>query len=391
MYRIGRTKRYSGHRWKPKPQSPKPLVNLIPLKKEFGVGSEIKSLLERIDIETCTSCNDKATEWNSRGPTWCKENRSQLVSWIAQQATKKKVSLWTGATKLAVEEPGLAMKIAAAKVMHPMTETAELAASCIVDYATEKAVEKIDALRILDPVPVVVSVTPRAKEIHQRTFAAIREAGFDKVYASCEPGTDTEQIDAELVTHSEKQGQWRNLVQALRIGIGTESPYFITLEDDVELCQGAAELIRILGWPDDKCGCLQLYTSKKLRNYPRNRRFELAITETLDLLGACALMFRRKAAIDLVEWADTKGWRGDTVIVVNEPSKKKAGDTFVGEVLTFLKYKIWIHNPTIANHIGKESTLGHHTSKSDNREQLNFPGIDADLQKIFARDIQCVS
>lgn len=237
--------------------------------------------------------------------------------------------------------------------------------------------------------PVIVSVTNRNYTLHRRTFAAIRGAGFGRIYATVEPGVALGWLNGELTVHKERRGQWRNFVEALRIGIATEAEHFITLEDDVELCRGTSEFLHRANWPELKCGCLQLYSANPLSGYPRGRRFRLDVTHALDLVGACALMFRRDAAINLVKWADTQGWRGDSPGSIDEPEKKKAADTFVGEVLTRLDYSIWSHNPTLANHIGEESTLGH-AKESPTRIPLDFPGLDADLTMIFADEIAMV-
>jgi len=235
-------------------------------------------------------------------------------------------------------------------------------------------------------IPVVVSVTPRDSTVHRRTFASIRGAGFTRVFATCEPGTDTGGCEGFVVIHDERRGQWRNFVEALRIGIATEAVYFLTMEDDVELCRGTAAFLALTNWPWADCGWRQLYSSAPVQRYPRGRRSRLDKTIALDLIGACALLFRRDAAITLVKWAEENGWRGDAPGTIDDLASKKAADTFVGEVLTLSGYSIWSHNPTIANHIGEESTLGH-AKVSPNRIPLDFPGIDADLLQIFAEEL----
>jgi len=77
------------------------------------------------------------------------------------------------------------------------------------------------------------------------------------------------------------------------------------------------------------------------------------------MLGACAVLFRADAAKALVDWTKSNEWRGDTGATIEQPEQKKAGDTFIGEVLTTLGFSIWTHNPSIVDHIGTDqSTLG---------------------------------
>ena len=356
--------------------------------KGRGVGAELKALFDRIGIKICAGCDRKAAEWDKNGIQWCRANKPVLVEWLGKQAISKEVPLWETALKLAQEEPILGARIAAAKVMHPLTDTAEVAAMVIVDFAIDRAFHTSEAFKITLPIPVVVSVAPRDAEIHKRTFASIHGAGFDSVFATCEPGVVEEHVDAVIAPHSVRQGQWRNFIQALRLGVSRNTAYFITAEDDVEFCKGTADFLARAGWPEADCGCLQLYSAKPMECYHVGRRSELSTLHSLDCLGACALMFRRDAAIALIQWADTKGWRGHANGNIDDPQRQEAADTFVGEVLTFLGYSIWTHNPSIVNHIGIVSTISDHNDRTGpNRQALNFPGIDADLKSIFAEEL----
>lgn len=238
---------------------------------------------------------------------------------------------------------------------------------------------------MLESIPVVVTVAPREADTHRRTFTSLQAAGFKRIIATCEPGTDTANIDAEWrLINQERLGNWRNFVEALRIGLTLEASYFVTAEDDIDLCRGVHDFLVRSDWPDSKCGCLSLYSAMPLNAYPPGNRFRLEDRHALDLAGACALMFRRDAAESLVWWADNKGWRGHAAATINEPEQKEAADTFVGEILTLMGYSIWAHNPTLVNHIGEKSTMGHHVYSNPYRTPLNFPGTDADLREIFA-------
>lgn len=240
---------------------------------------------------------------------------------------------------------------------------------------------------MLDSIPVIVSVAPREAETHQRTFASLLATGFERIIAMCEPGTDIVGIPAECRVNPERFGNWRNFVQALRIGLSLNVPYFMTAEDDIELCRGVHDFLVRSEWPDRKCGCLSLYSSRQLENYPTGRRFRVDDEHALDFAGACAFMFSRDAAQSLLWWADNKGWKGHAAGTIVEPERKEAADTFVGEMLTLMGYSIWAHNPTLVNHIGKKSTMANHDNPSPYRMPLNFPGVDADLRTIFRDEI----
>lgn len=246
---------------------------------------------------------------------------------------------------------------------------------------------------IVDP-PVFVMAAPREGSMHVRTLASVFGAGFSRVTVSCEPGTYTNPLKslfpvASIVQHRQRLGQWQHLIAVLRMALAAGRPYFLLVEDDVEVCRDAADLIARTAWPANDCGVVQLYAAESYKNkYPYGVRSRLRPENALDMLGACALLFRLDAAKVLVEWTATNVWRGDTGATIDEPTKKKAGDTFIGEILTQKGFSIWTHNPSIANHIGtEESTLGHQIFNSPNRRTLAFPGIDADLVKIFEGDL----
>lgn len=58
-----------------------------------GVGTEIKKLLSYIGIKstpTCT-CNARAKMLDEKGIQWCKENKETIVSWLEEEAKKRKL------------------------------------------------------------------------------------------------------------------------------------------------------------------------------------------------------------------------------------------------------------------------------------------------------------
>lgn len=236
----------------------------------------------------------------------------------------------------------------------------------------------------LSPIPVFMTAAPRDQDTQWQSIQSVYAAGFSSLTILAEPGTELPSSPATVLEHAEQRGQWRNLIAALRAGVASGAPQFITMEDDVILHPQLGTFLASEKWPDERCGCVQLYAAEKLRKrYHRGGRSKLRPQDALDLLGCCALLFGSEAATTLVDWADRHGWRGDTCGIIEAPSEKKAGDTFVGEVLVQQGYDIWIHNPSLADHIGHESTMGHHNKETPNRRPLDFPGVSSDLFSIF--------
>lgn len=58
-----------------------------------GVGTELKKLLKLIGIVAAPgcSCNARAKLMNDNGIQWCKDNISTIVSWLKEEAEKRKL------------------------------------------------------------------------------------------------------------------------------------------------------------------------------------------------------------------------------------------------------------------------------------------------------------
>lgn len=70
-----------------------------------GVGTELKKLLAKIGIAatpTC-SCNKRARTMDEKGIDWCKENIDLIVSWLREEAEKRRLPFVDFAGKLLVK------------------------------------------------------------------------------------------------------------------------------------------------------------------------------------------------------------------------------------------------------------------------------------------------
>jgi len=239
----------------------------------------------------------------------------------------------------------------------------------------------------------VMTAAPRAENVQARAICSVIDAGF-KLKICAEP--DTHGLFVIMLSESDlsrwtrrylhRQGQWHNFLNALLFGIRHGDQHFITCEDDILCTRHLAEAAHALPWPSENCGVVQLYTSAGYRDYFTGLQ-KLREDDAMDMLGACCLLWDRKAAIDVLKWGNEKGWRGDSHDTIDDPVEKKAADTFVGEVLTHLGYEIWIHTPTLVEHIGTESSLGHKVTDPKlfdpkRRQGADFPGEDADAREV---------
>ncbi len=62
-------------------------------KIEQGAGTELKKMLESVGIRATPncSCNAKATAMNKNGIEWCKNNKDTILSWLQEEAVKRKL------------------------------------------------------------------------------------------------------------------------------------------------------------------------------------------------------------------------------------------------------------------------------------------------------------
>lgn len=67
--------------------------SVVPPKPAGGAGTELKALLGMIGIKsspTC-SCNKRAKTMDENGIEWCKENVPTIISWLQEEAQKRRL------------------------------------------------------------------------------------------------------------------------------------------------------------------------------------------------------------------------------------------------------------------------------------------------------------
>jgi hypothetical protein len=63
------------------------------VKEQQGAGTELKKILASVGIRSTPncSCNAKATAMNKNGIDWCKNNKDIILSWLQEEAVKRKL------------------------------------------------------------------------------------------------------------------------------------------------------------------------------------------------------------------------------------------------------------------------------------------------------------
>lgn len=58
-----------------------------------GAGAELKKMFSLVGIKstpTC-SCNARALQMDSKGIKWCQDNKEEILGWLEEEATKRKI------------------------------------------------------------------------------------------------------------------------------------------------------------------------------------------------------------------------------------------------------------------------------------------------------------
>lgn len=239
-------------------------------------------------------------------------------------------------------------------------------------------------------IPVALTMAPRYSEpdVHRRCFESMDAAGFHNIHVFHEPGRyDHWPNSATFHGSAVRLGEWQNYILALRtmLDLYPDAGRLMTCQDDVAWCRNAAERVSAMPWPSAKCGAVHAYTSRRYASYATGQVSRLVDVHARCMAGACGLVYSRAAAERLVHIADLIGWRGHTRDFIEELQKKEGVDTFIGETLDDGKFEIWIHNPSMGQHIAKDSTLGH-GGPFGSRVAANWPGEQADALELYEDD-----
>jgi len=237
-------------------------------------------------------------------------------------------------------------------------------------------------------IAVAITTAPRDGEfLLERCVKSLLDTGFNRPLIFAEPGSPTTHFidsSAETIQRPTRYGEWNNWRRAMEETLDRrpDADAVMTVQDDIYFCRNVREWLDHILWPSADCGAVHVYTSRKYgRSQPRGLTC-LSTKLTLDMAGACALVFPRHVARKLVNHAIVEGWRGHTRATITDPEKMEGVDTYIGLALYDLRHTVWVHNPSLAEHDSHCSTLGH-GAPVGNRTSLDFPGMDADPFGLF--------
>jgi len=349
--------------------------------KPRGTGDHLHRLIQTFTRQQPTDdcgCASLVRKMNDWGPDKCWRRREEIVDHMLQEARKRKLTKWPGSRQGAT----LLLRWAVARTRK---DAKILTEDC--PEGKQPLSVKVTAMHRIK-IAVAITTAPREGEfLLERCVKSLLDTGFNRPLIFAEPDSPTTPFidaSADTIHRSKRYGEWHNWWRAIKETLERrpDADAIMTVQDDIFFCRNVREWLDHILWPSAECGVVHVYTSRKYgRSQPRGLS-RLPVNLTLDMAGACALVFPRHVAQKLVNHAILEGWRGHTRETITEPSRMEGVDTYVGLALYDLRHEVWVHNPSLAEHDSVYSTLGH-GAPVGNRTSLDFPGVDADPFKLF--------
>lgn len=205
---------------------------------------------------------------------------------------------------------------------------------------------------------IVMTNAPRKVDTIFRTITYLRRAGFtEEIIVFSEPGSPVVEMDDVYQYFNEKRlGCFKNFEQCLKYGINNAQDIFI-LQDDARYNRHTAEKIYSI-LPDDYGYVTPYLSTHDAREFGRKEiGFHEHTKGWYDCFWGCtiSLLIKKEVAENLIGHKDWKNYKRENKV-----------DCIVGHCITELGYKQFYHYPSLVDHMGVHSTLGH-VSIADNK------------------------
>ena len=189
-------------------------------------------------------------------------------------------------------------------------------------------------------------------DVHE-AIAQLRIGGFNGlVHLFCEPGMPELRPMARVVVHRNpvQRGVIGNWSHCLRWLVDhTSADFLMVCEDDVEYCRGART-----AWENSACelklvGFWSLYTPHRDRELVGHAPGWVASNRGRDTWGTQCMCFPRSSAEIVLIYGPLN----------HEDQMRGPTDAIVAQCFVEAGIPCFYHNPSLANHLGKVSSVGH--------------------------------
>lgn len=201
---------------------------------------------------------------------------------------------------------------------------------------------------------IAMTTAPRRTPTLPRALVSLRAAGFSEaLHLFAEPDTALPDLDDRTIVHAHDIPQgcfhnWRGAAQHLA-ALADDASWIMIVQDDAIWSLDAAELLRkaLQEHQDQHTGFLSPYVMGK--DVPRNAVDGWhELHSGWEFWGALALCMKRDAVVQLLE----------APRFVNHPTNQQV-DALVAATMLDLGRPSYVHVPSLVDHIGVTSTLGH--------------------------------
>lgn len=192
----------------------------------------------------------------------------------------------------------------------------------------------------------VVTTAPREVSYLEQTMASLHDAGFSAVAISDD---------------AERAGINANYKAAIRQVLERqEADAILVCQDDIVVAKGLADWLKSLEWPGEHVGCLSLYCAQPYQQADTGFwEFPLQPTRIMrqpwaKVYGALCMLWPRASAERFV----------------NDPPPfigKSKVDQLIGKWCMETGHSLWVHSPSLVEHIGSTSTCGGHNTLTPSR------------------------
>jgi hypothetical protein len=192
---------------------------------------------------------------------------------------------------------------------------------------------------------VAVTTAPRAVGYLEATLDSLTKAGFQSVE----------------VVEDDGGGINATYKRAMRLALESQADSILICQDDIEVARGLANWLTTLEWPANNVGCLSLYCAQPYRQDDVGWwEFPLQPTRIMrqpwaKVYGALAMLWPRESAERFV--TDKPPFDGRSKV-----------DQLIGKWCMDSGRSLWVHSPSLVEHIGAVSTCGGHNTLTPSRQ-----------------------
>ena len=235
-----------------------------------------------------------------------------------------------------------------------------------------------------DPVEfwaIGVTAAPRESSTLDRTLASLRKGGWDEtVHLFSEQGTEPELNGngyGSLVNIERREpalGAWGNFYLALcelYLRDPDADAYFL-LQDDVVFTAGLRTYLEETLWMNDQPAVVFLHTPSHLAPEKGTGFFPASLGWSA--WGAQAMVFSNSAVRRFLSDLDVVEHRQKGIF-----DGRKNVDSVIGDWCSRNGIGMWLHAPSLAEHIGSTSTLWSRADLTGKRSSADFPGEDVSV------------